>query len=97
MSTIEPAETNPEALWAACDAIASTDPQTFSRVSHKGLSLDLSSAVQVVDRIVSFYARVTPEDISMMPENRVNVFSQEVYNVQKVFEEIQEMRYQDPD
>ena len=95
MSTIEPAETNPKALWTACDAVAGTDtdPKAFSRVSHKGLSLDLSGAVPVVERIVSFYARVTPEDISMMPENRMNVFSQEVHNVQKVFEEIQEMRY----
>lgn len=97
MSTIEATETNPEALWAACSAIAATDPKTFSRVTQKGLSLDLKSAVPVVDRIVSFYKRVTPEDISMMPENRVNIFSQEVFNVQEVFREIQEMRYQDPD
>lgn len=97
MSTIEPSETNPEALWAACSAIAGTDPKAFSRVTHKGLSLDLKSAIPVVDRIVSFYKRVTPEDISMMPESRLNIFTQEVFNVQEVFREIQEMRYQDPD
>ena len=97
MPTIEPEETNPETLWTACLAIAGTDPKSFASVSHKGLSLDLKSAVPMVDRIVSFYRRVTPEDIALMPEGRVHVFSQEVYNVQKVFEEIQEMRYQDPD
>ncbi len=97
MPTIEPAEINPDALWEACHAIAETDPKTFSRVSHKGLSLDLRSAVPVVERIVSFYARVTPEDISMIPATRVTAFSQELYNVQKVLEEIQSMRYQDAD
>ena len=97
MATIQYGETDPTTIWKACNSIGTTDPENFARVTRRGLSLDLGSSVPVVEMIVSFYRRITQNDISIMPEYAVHIVSREVYNVQRAFEEILEMQYQDPD
>ena len=97
MEAIDHNETDPDLIWKACHAIAATDPEKFARVARGELSLRLPTSVPLVEEIVSFYKRVTPQNISMMPGDRVHAFSQEICNVQIAFEEIMDMQYQDPD
>ena len=93
--TISHGENEPDVIWEACSAIANTDPKSFGSVTRGRTSVELPEAVPIVERIVSFYGRVTLGDIAVMPDNQRQVFSREVSNVQSAFQSIRQLEYQD--
>ena len=93
--TINYAETQTDVIWEACSAIANTDPKSFGSVTKGRTSVELPEAVPFVERIVSFFGRVTLGDIDVMPDNQRNLFSREIANVQAAFQSIRNLEYQE--
>ena len=92
---IDYGETRADAIWDACLAIANTDPKSFGSVTKGRTSVELPEVVPVIERIVSFYRRVTRGDIDVMPDNDRQVFSHEIANVQLALQSIENLEYQE--
>ena len=88
-------ETDTDTIWEACSVIASTDPKSFGNVTKGRTSVELPEVVPIIQRIVSFFARVTPGDIEVIPDNQRHVFSGEIANVQSAFQSIWNLEYQE--
>ena len=93
--TISHGESKADAIWKACLVIANTDPKSLGSVTRGRTSVELPEVVPIIERIVSFYGRVTPGDIEVMPDNQRQVFSREISNVQSAFQSIRNLEYQD--
>ena len=91
--TINHGESNTDVIWKACSVIADTDPTSFGSVTRGRTSVELPEAVPIVERIASFYGRVTRGDIEVIPDNQRQVFSREIANVQAAFQSILNLDY----
>ena len=90
---IDPTTTDPEVIWQACQDIANTDRGIFNRFGERGKFYELPELAPVVEEISSFYGRVTKEGLQMLPGDRVHVFAQEAYNVQRAIQDILSLEY----
>lgn len=91
---IDPTTTDPEEIWQACQDIANTDHGILNRFGERGKFYELPELTPVVKEISSFYRRVTKEGLQMLPGDRVHVFAQEAYNVQRAIQDILNLKYE---
>ena len=91
---IDPTTTDPDAIWQACQNIANTDPGIFDRFGERGKFYELPELAPVVEEIISFYGQVTKKGLLMVPSDRVHVFAQEAYNIQRAIHDILSLQYE---
>lgn len=82
-------EQNAETIWDACQGIGKIDPQDFAKIERDGNIFSLSECVPVITRITDIFAHITLEDIESIPDGQRGTLSNEVYQAQNMFHDIE--------
>lgn len=93
MALIQPHETSLDRLREALDEIVSVDPQSFSEISAHGVTLDLSTGVPVVERLVGVFRTIRDSDLGAIPDAHRQTLAQELH---RTLAECQQIRELDP-
>ncbi len=88
---IDPNTTDTKQLRAALDTIVQTDPEDYSRISRDGHSLDLSTCVPIVARLVSVFGKVRDSDINVVPEAVRQGLASAIRDTQDEFRRIRDL------
>ena len=91
MTLISPNETDLDRHREALDAIVQTDPDDYSQISGRGVTLDLSESVPVVERIVSLFRRIRDSDLEAIPDDSRPTLAHEIHTTQNEFQRVQEV------
>ena len=91
MTLISPNETDLDRHREALDAIVQTDPDDYSEISGRGVTLDLSESVPVVERIVSLFRRIRDSDLEAIPDDSRPTLAHEIHTTQDEFQRVQEV------
>ena len=99
MTSISPNETDLDRHREALDAIVQTDPDNYSEISGRGVTLDLSESVPVVERIIGLFRRIRDSDLEAIPDESRPTLAHEIHTTQNELQRILELdpRHESPE
>ena len=71
-------ETNLDRYREALDVIVQTDPESFSQVSGRGVTLHLGENVLVIARLVSLFRSILDSDLDAIPKDLLPTLAKEI-------------------